>query len=239
LVLALWLARLGVRVRVVDKNAEAGTTSRALAVQARTLEFYRQIGIADLVVERGRKASAVNFGGASNKKARVAFGDAGIDVSPFPYALVFPQDEHERLLVDRLAQAGVAVERLTELLGFDDKNGRVAARLKLPDGAEESCEAAYIAGCDGAHSTVRETLGIGFPGGVYAHLFYVADVQASGPAVDGEIHIGLGESDFLAVFPLKEEGRVRLVGTIRDKAGDDRSEHAAAKRRRSRWGGAM
>ena len=57
LVLGLWLTRLGVRVRIVDKTAEPGTTSRALAVQARTLEFYRQLGIADAVVERGRQSS--------------------------------------------------------------------------------------------------------------------------------------------------------------------------------------
>jgi 2-polyprenyl-6-methoxyphenol hydroxylase-like FAD-dependent oxidoreductase len=51
LVLALWLTRLGVRVRIVDKTSEPGTTSRALAVQARTLEFYGQLGFADKVVE--------------------------------------------------------------------------------------------------------------------------------------------------------------------------------------------
>ena len=61
LVLALWLARLGVRARIIDKTAEPGTTSRALAVQARTLEFYRQIGLADAVVERGRKAVSANL----------------------------------------------------------------------------------------------------------------------------------------------------------------------------------
>ena len=55
LVLALWLTRLGVRVRIIDKTAEPGTTSRALAVQARTLELYRQVGLADAVVARGRQ----------------------------------------------------------------------------------------------------------------------------------------------------------------------------------------
>src|ERR1700689_2601123 len=110
LVLALWLTRLGVRVRIVDKTAEAGTTSRALAVQARTLEFYSQIGIAEAVIERGRKVIAANFWVAGNKKARVVFGDIGEGLSPFPFPLVFPQDEHERLLVERLGEGGVQVE---------------------------------------------------------------------------------------------------------------------------------
>ena len=218
LVLALWLTRLGVRVRIVDKTAEPGTTSRALAVQARTLELYSQIGLADAVVERGRKVVAANLWVAGKKVARAVFGDMGAGLSPFPYALIFPQDEHERLLIDRLAEAGVEVERQTELLGFEDATGRVLARLKRPDGAAETCEAAYIAGCDGAHSTVREALEIGFPGGTYDHLFYVADVEASGAAMNGELHVALDTTDFLAVFPLKGEGRARLVGTVREEA---------------------
>jgi 2-polyprenyl-6-methoxyphenol hydroxylase-like FAD-dependent oxidoreductase len=218
LVLALWLTRMGVRVRIVDKTAEPGTTSRALAVQARTLELYSQMGIADAVIERGRKTVAVNLWVAGKKMAHAVFGEMGAGLSPFPYALIFPQDEHERLLIGRLAEAGVEVERRTELLSFEAANGRVLARLKRPDGASETCETAYIAGCDGAHSIVREALGIGFPGGEYAHLFYVADVQASGVTVNGELHVALDRTDFLAVFPLKGEGRARLVGTVSEEA---------------------
>src|SRR5437016_7753540 len=160
LVLALWLTRLGVRVRIVDKTAGPETTSRAVAVQARTLELYRQIGLAAAVVERGRKLVAANLWVAGKNKARMFFGDLGAGLSPFPYALIFPQDEHERLLTDRLAELGVEVERRTELLGFEEAAGRVFARLKRPDGVPEACVAVYIAGCDGPQSTVRETLEI-------------------------------------------------------------------------------
>jgi len=215
LVLALWLTRLGVRVRVVDKTAEPGTTSRALAVQARTLELYSQVGLADAVVERGRHVLAANLWVAGKQVAHAVFGEMGAGLSPFPYALIFPQDEHERLLIARLAAVGVEVERRTELLGFEDANGRVLARLKGPDGASEPCEAAYIAGCDGARSVVREALAIGFPGGAYDHLFYVADVEASGAALNGELHVALDTTDFLIVFPLKDDGHARLIGTIR------------------------
>src|SRR6266705_6361218 len=93
LVLALWLARLGARVRIVDKTAEPGTTSRAVAVQARTLELYDQVGIADAVVDRGRKAVAVNLWVAGQKAAHAVLGEIGEGLSPFPYALIFPQDE--------------------------------------------------------------------------------------------------------------------------------------------------
>ena len=102
LVLGLWLSRLGIRVRIVDQTSEPGTTSRALAVQARTLELYDQIGLADAVIERGRKATAANLWVSGKKKGRFVFGDMGKGLSPFPYAVIFPQDEHERLLIERL-----------------------------------------------------------------------------------------------------------------------------------------
>src|ERR1700722_12468117 len=103
LVLALWLTRLGVAVRIIDKTAEPGTTSRALAVQARTLEFYRQIGIADAVVERGVKVAGVNLWVRGAKAARVPLQNIGESLTPFSFALVFPQDAHERLLIERLS----------------------------------------------------------------------------------------------------------------------------------------
>ncbi len=224
LVLALWLTRLGVRVRIVDLAAAPGTTSRAVAVQARTLEFYGQIGIADDVIERGRKALAVNLWVAGRKVAHADFGDMGAGQSPFPYALLFAQDEHERLLIDRLARAGVEVERGTELLDFRDAGGCVFARLTRRDGTGDTCEAAYIAGCDGAHSAVRKTLNAAFPGGEYTHLFYVADVEARGATMNGEIHVALDTADFLAAFPLKGERRARLVGTVRDEAAQRREQ---------------
>jgi 2-polyprenyl-6-methoxyphenol hydroxylase-like FAD-dependent oxidoreductase len=233
LVLALWLTRLGVRVRIIDQTAEPGTTSRALAVQARTLEFYHQIRLADAVVDRGRNVAAVNLWVAGKEVAHAVLGAMGAGISPFPYALVYPQDEHERLLIDQLADAGVTVERNTTFLRFEEAPGSVLARLRLPDGTAQACEASYVAGCDGAHSTVREALAIGFPGGTYEHLFYVADVEAGGAIRNGEIHVGLDATDFLAVFPLKDDGHWRLVGTVRDEPGkrheqlswDDVSRH--------------
>ena len=218
LVLALWLTRLGVRVRIIDKTAEPGTTSRALAVQARTLEFYSQIGLAETVVQRGRKTIAANLWVAGKRVARAVLGEMGVGLSPFPYALIFPQDEHERLLIERLVAAGVQVERRTELIAFEDTGSGVVAHLQSPDGVQETCEAAYIAGCDGAHSLVRQSLQIGFAGGIYDHLFYVADVQASGATMNGELHIALDSSDFLVVFPLKAQGQARLIGTVRQYA---------------------
>src|SRR5437763_16047366 len=155
LVLALWLTKLRVRVRIIDKTAEPGTTSRAVAVQARTLELYRQVGLASGIVEGGVKVAAANLWVGGAKAARLPLGRLGEGLSPFPYALTYPQDAHEQLLIERLDALGVRVERRTELVRFDQHPDKVRAVLKRPDGSEKTCEAAYLAGCDGAHSTVR------------------------------------------------------------------------------------
>lgn len=220
LVLALWLTRLGARVRILDKTDAPGTTSRALAIQARTLELYRQLDLAEPVVQRSRTVPAVNLWARGKRAARVSFEEVGAGVTPYPYLRIFPQDEHERLLVDRLKAMDVTVERQTELVAFREEGGRIVARLRRADGGEETCEAAYIAGCDGARSVVRETIGAEFPGGTYQQIFYVADVDASGPPIDGELHVDLDEADFLAIFPLAGRGRARLVGTVRGERAE-------------------
>jgi 2-polyprenyl-6-methoxyphenol hydroxylase-like FAD-dependent oxidoreductase len=224
LVLALWLTRLGVGVRIIDKIAEAGTTSRALAVQARTLEFYQQLGIAHLVVDEGVRIGGINLWANGRRAARVPLENLGADMTPFPFPLVFPQDAHERLLIGQLEALGVKIERPTELLRFDQGPEGVRATLKGPNGAAETCEVAYLAGCDGARSVVRETLGVGVPGGTYEGLFYVADVEAQGPVTNFELHVDLDESDLLLVFPMKGKGRIRLVGSIRDTKGKEEGE---------------
>jgi 2-polyprenyl-6-methoxyphenol hydroxylase-like FAD-dependent oxidoreductase len=224
LVLALWLTKLGVKVRIIDKTAEPGTTSRALAVQARTLELYRQLDLAEAVVAAGHRVPAVNLWVRGESAARVSFENIGSGLTPYPFLHIFPQDQHERLLIERLQALGVAVERRTELIGFAEQENGVIARLRGPGGQEVDCEAKYIAGCDGARSIVRETIGTGFPGGTYRQIFYVADVEAAGPALNGELHVDLDEADFLGVFPLAGQGRARLIGTVRDA----RAGHADA-----------
>ena len=219
LVLALWLARLGIRIRIIDKSPEPGTTSRAVALQARTLELYRQLGFAEEVVAAGLEFTAANFWARGKKAAHVEFGRLGAGLSPFPYGLIYPQDEHERFLIGRLRELGVQVERGSELLDFEETDGRIVARFQ-----GSTCEAAFLAGCDGAHSTVRARLDLEFPGGTYEHLFYVADVEAGGPMMDRELHVSVDESDFIALFPLKARGRARLIGTIRPEA-EDAGEH--------------
>jgi 2-polyprenyl-6-methoxyphenol hydroxylase-like FAD-dependent oxidoreductase len=219
LVLAIWLTKLGIKVRIIDKTAEPGTTSRALAVQARTLEFYHQVGIDDAVVAGGVKIRNLNVWVKGGRAASVPLDRTGEGLTPYAFALVFPQDAHEQLLIEQLAAFGVRVERQTELLRFAQHDTGVAATVRRPNGIEETFEASYLAGCDGASSTVRTQLGIGFPGGTYSGLFYVADIEATGASVDNDLHVDIEDADFLLLFPLKGKGRVRLVGIVHDLSG--------------------
>ncbi len=218
LVLAIVLAKLGARVRIVDKAAEPGTTSRALAVQARTLELYRGIDLADEVLRRGLILGAVNLWQGGKRAAHVELGEIGHGISPYPFGVIYPQDEHERLLIDRLAALGVQVEREVELVSLEQRADGVTAALRGRSGAIEQADAKFLAGCDGARSVARASIHAGFPGGTYHHLFYVADIEARGAVMNKELHVLLDQVGFLALFPLATEGRARLIGTIKEDA---------------------
>lgn len=224
LTLAIWLTMQGVPVRIVDEHSGPGQESRAMVVHARTLELYRQLGLAERVVKAGHPATRMQFWAQGRPRAALSFGDIGSDLTPYPFVLVFPQDRHEQLLVQRLGELGVTVERDTALTGFTDTGDHVIAQLRKADGGEEKVSTPYLVGCDGARSIVRHQLGTDFEGGTYAHLFYVADVEARLPGAAGEAQFALDGGDFLAVFPYDDRGLVRLIGTVRDERADRSAE---------------
>ena len=154
LVLALWLTKQGVSVRIIDNTAEPGTTSRALAVHARTLELYEQLDLADAVVATGYRVPGARLWLGGKQAARVPFEQIVSDLTPYGFLHIFPQDEHERLLIERLQDLGVKVERSTEFLGYAEEGDHISARLRGPDGAESTATAALNAGCDSCRGRV-------------------------------------------------------------------------------------
>jgi 2-polyprenyl-6-methoxyphenol hydroxylase-like FAD-dependent oxidoreductase len=213
--LALSLARRGVPFRIISGSEGPGEHSRAMVVQARTLEFYDQFGFADEVIRQGVPADKAHLReGGETGRARevvsVSFRDLGEGLSPYPFALAYPQDDHERFLVARLIEAGGSVEWRSRLTGFTQTPDNVRATI-LRDGREEGTEVEYICGCDGAHSCVRETMGVGFPGGTYDQLFYVADVKIAG-GFQRDLYINLGEHVLTLMFPARSSGMQRLIG---------------------------
>ena len=224
LVLALLLVRLGARVRIIDKAATPGQTSRAIGVQARTLEQYRFAGLARDVIDGGFPAKGVNLWVKGERRGRLELEEIGKGLTPFPYLLIYAQDEHEKFLISCLARAGIRVERPAELVALRTSGEGVRARVRRAGGATEECNARYLVGCDGARSFAREALRVGYPGGTYSHLFYVADIEGAGPTMNDEVHFALeDDSNFLACIALRP-GHARLIGTVRDETGRKNDE---------------
>ncbi len=215
LILATWLAKAGIPFRIVEKNDGPGQASRAMAVQARTLEFYRQLGFADEVVSRGIPVARGHLRKGGRKIATFNFENFGKGLSPFPFVLSFPQDEHEKFLVDLLAGMGIHVEWSTSLTSFTQNEKGVRAQIHTSRGPE-TLDVQYICGCDGAHSAVRQTLNLGFPGGTYERLFYVADVHLRTGPINEDINFCLGPDFLLVIFPIRTTGQHRLIGVVPD-----------------------
>ena len=214
LVLALRLARHGIACRIIDRNDAPGQASRALGVHARTLEFYQQLGFADDVVARGIRVDSIHLREHGADVARLTLTDMGAGLSPFPFLLCFAQDDHERLLIEKLRAAGVTVDRGVALESLTQDASGVRATLVGHGGAREVCSAAYLCGCDGARSAVREQLDIGFPGGTYQQRFYVADVNIDAER-SRDAYVSLDIDGFALMMPVRGGRAQRIVGIVR------------------------
>lgn len=214
LMLANQLARHGVHASIIDRHAGPALQTRALGVQARTLEIYAHLGIADRALALGKRAIGANMWAMGRRTARVPLGDIGRDLSPYPYLLILGQDDNERLLGEALRARGTDVQWSTELVGLTQDPERVIARLKQPDDTVREVSAKWVAGCDGARSAVRELNGIEFQGAPYEDVFFVADTQVSGPMVADELNIYLWKSGFHLFFPMRGIDHWRIVGIL-------------------------
>ncbi|MDQ2704147.1 MAG: FAD-dependent monooxygenase, partial [Pseudomonadota bacterium] len=214
LMLANQLARRGVRVEIVDRHCGPAQQSRALGVQARTLEIYAQLGIVDRALELGKRGTGATLWAQGRRMAHVPLDDAGHAVTPYPFILILGQDYNELTMGEKLTGFGVSVQWNTELIDFTQNADHVAATLKLPDGGHRTVTAAYIAGCDGAHSVVRKLSGIGFPGAPYEHIFFVADVEMTGTMVPEEVNIYFWRAGFHLLFPMRGTDHWRIVGIV-------------------------
>lgn len=213
LFLALWLTRLGVRVRVADPRSGPVRETRAIAVQARTLEFYDGLGLGEEALARGRHFDRLNLFVRGDLRGAVRFRGIGDDLTPHPYLYILTQDQNEEMLAQHLAALGVRVDWETEVTGFTGDEGGVTATLER-EGRVETVRASYIAGCDGARSLVRHVVGVPLSGGTYEQRFYVADVELGGKVREGDVNLVLSGDDFLAFFPMPEPRRHRVVGQL-------------------------
>ena len=221
LLLAVWLKTLkrNINIRIIDRANGPGTTSRALVIHARTLEFYRQLGIVDAVLQHGSKLQNVSMSSNGRLRGMLVFGDVGKGQSKYPYMISYPQDQHERLLVKHLMSLGVEVEWNSEVVDLMQADDTVKVSLK--DSADP-IEARFVAGCDGSHSAVRVKAGIDLEGGTYPSRFYVADgVLAHAGSVTESLAISAGAKGFVMTFPIGDNGLVRVLGNVPNDADEE------------------
>ena len=211
LTMAAELARYGVAVRVVDKAASRTDKSKALAVWSRTLELLDRAGCADTFVAAGMKLHGANIFAGGRRMARVDF--AGIR-SAYPFALMLPQSETERLLEDHLGALGVRVERQAEAVDVTETAHGVEAVLRDAAGHEERLGVDWLVGCDGAHSFVRHKLGLPFEGETMQTDWFLADIHMQGlPAPETELATYWHKDGVIAIFPITP-GRFRMIADV-------------------------
>ena len=214
LMLGTQLARRGIRSLIVDQNPGPSIQTKALGVHARTLEIYSHLGIAERALELGTRVGAANMWVEGRHSARVPVGDIGRDLSPYPFILILGQDDNERLLGDAMRLEGLEVKWSTEVVGLEQDSTHVRAKLRHEDGSVVEVKASWVAGCDGAHSAVREMNGIAFQGAPYEHVFFIADTVARGPMISGELNVYLWRQGFHLFFPMRGTNHWRVVGIV-------------------------
>ena len=217
LTMASELSRYGLSVRLVDKNTQRTDKSKALVLWARTLELIDRMSPngADRFIQAGLKAESVIMHSGNETIAHVDMNDVD---SAYKFVLMIPQSETERLLEDHLATFDVKADRQTELTDFNETLDGVSCVLKHADGSEETAEASWLIGADGAHSRVRHKLNVEFHGSTLLSDWALADLHLAGVLGPPAIHLYWHADGVLALFPLQGT-RYRIIANVGESSG--------------------
>lgn len=204
---ALELDRQGMRVRIIEKNEQRSTLSKAVGINARTLELLQPGGISQKLIARGLKVYRVNLRYGDRVLTTVDFSKMN---HPFNFMLSLPQDETEAVLEQALQARDITVEKGVEFSGYETDGDTVLARIRRKDVAS-AFDVDYILGADGAHSAVRKSMGLDFPGRPYDDTWSLADVHMAWPYGHGEAHL-IMRDDGKVLFAMSMPGkRYRLI----------------------------
>lgn len=214
LMMAAQLLRPGVQPIIIDSKQGPTDQSKALAVQARSLEIYRQMGIIDRVLANGKQAGGVAFNEDGKVLAELSLENTGEGETKFPFVLLYQQSKNERLLLDFLTTNCCPVYWDTSLVSIKQTLGQV--EVQLQSGTENiTLTADWLVGADGTHSAVRKQLQIPFTGDTYAHEFYLADVELANAALTGnQVQLYLSKAGFAGYFPMPEDNCYRVIGNL-------------------------
>jgi 2-polyprenyl-6-methoxyphenol hydroxylase-like FAD-dependent oxidoreductase len=215
--LAVQLLRYKISFIILEKNEKTTQLSKAVVIQARTLEIFHETGLATRAIERGRLTTAMNMFYKGRKKLRLDLSGLGEGLSNFPFALSLEQSKTEKLLLDYLGENGRSVQWQSVFTRFEQKETGITVYYNDATGAEQIIEGDYIVGCDGAHSLVRHQSGQTFEGDTVPKLFYVTDVTLNSPVINkDELFIFLIKKGFILFFPMEGTEHYRIIGILPD-----------------------
>ncbi len=220
LMLAAWLAELNIDAVIVDGKHEPTRESRALTLQARSLEIYEQLGLAKRVMGEVRVAEGARPGYERQAFNAVEFGAIGAGQTAYPRLYILEQSRNESILSDALRDHGRDVEWGTTFAGAETIDGGVAVRLVDDAGTERTITARYLVGADGASSAVREARGIAFEGTTSAQSFCVIDAIGVTGLDPDLVNIRASESDLLLTFPMEGERHARVLTLVTEDSDD-------------------
>ncbi|MGA9333670.1 MAG: FAD-dependent monooxygenase [Rudaea sp.] len=215
LFLANECARRGLRWRLVETHSSQSKHSKALAIFPRTLEIFDMAGLARPFLEAANRVTSIKVTTREHTLAQLPFAP---DNSAYPFVAMVPQDLTERLLVEALARKDGVVEYQTSFIDATLHDDFVKVTVDN-NGERETFTAAFVVGCDGAHSTVRELLQLPFEGGEYRSRFMLADIETDTTLPAAEMQLCPNRKGPLAIFPMSATRR-RIVAMIDQPEGD-------------------
>jgi 2-polyprenyl-6-methoxyphenol hydroxylase-like FAD-dependent oxidoreductase len=218
LMMAAQLLRYGVQPVIIDSKQGPTNQSKALAVQARSMEIFRQMGIVDKVLNASKAVAGAVINQENHVVASLALDGIGNEQTPYPYIYMYQQSKTERLLLDYLTLNCCPVYWNTTLLSVDQDALKATVQLQTGEDAQTlTCD--WLIAADGARSPVRKQLQLTFNGDTYQHQFYVADVKIDNVLGD-KVNLYLSKKGFAAFFLMPEAHYCRIVGTLPDKFDD-------------------
>ena len=221
LMLALCLAKQGVSVVIADGKFEPTRESRAIILQARTMELLDQLGIAGRFENLATVATALRPGFERDEVAVVNLAGLAEGLTPFPHLLVLEQSQTERLLVEALVAEGVEVQWGHRLDSVENNSDGVLLSLAGPTGEARQVRARYCVDADGSSSAVRKALGIPFEGTTNPQSFYVIDATGVTGLDPESVNVRAGLTGFLLTFPMGSDDHARLLGTVDAEEQDE------------------
>lgn len=209
IMMAAEAVRHGLSCRIVDKGGSYSDRSRAVGIQARTMEIFGQVKIVQDFLAQGIRIQAADPISHFRALAQIPLSTLS---SPYPFVLSLEQAKTEEILARYAATLGIRIEKGIECIQLMQNAQEVEVVLQHREsGEEEKVKASWVIGCDGAHSQVRKQLGLIFEGKAFADIFSLADIHILWDYPHNELSIFLNAKGFLAAIPLPEPNRYRLI----------------------------